>query len=279
MSKSPLLPVSIILILNLGLVVVATNSFTKTCYAPDGTPSGDDFLPCIMTGNVDGSEFLPGLPLCPTNLIIVFSVCCGTNRTSNLGECLTNGLCLNVESGDYFFDYCTDPTWQSPNCLPKDTCTNSTTGGLASLYVEMTQCSDGSWCCGSNNFTDCCTPELGFHLKDNLVTFDTPNATTAACIASPVVTLTTTATATATVTTQSKDGSKIAGVVVGFSFLAIFGSFGGFYIGLMRGQRMGGNRIDTACKVIVCKPPRVGAHEAHGIAISELGDNYVRKPR
>lgn len=58
MSKSSLVSVSLIFILELTFVVLATNSFTKTCYAPDGTPSSADFLPCIMVGNVDSSKFL-----------------------------------------------------------------------------------------------------------------------------------------------------------------------------------------------------------------------------
>jgi len=90
------------------------------CYAPDGSVSpGDGYLPCINTLNVD-------------------SMCCVLNVTalkeinepaSDADQCAINGLC-QMANGQFARNYCTDSTWQSPNCL------NICTGGEVSLTSQ-----------------------------------------------------------------------------------------------------------------------------------------------
>ena len=184
---------------------------------------------------------------------------------------MPNGLCLNGNKNAYFRDYCTDKTWASPNCLPRETCSYQE---LGSGFVEMTQCADGSWCCGAKNFTDCCAKNLGFALKAELVTFN----------AAPV-TLSTTATALSTTylyagatglpTISTPIASKEAGitwtdgmvklmigVTVGLAILSIVGTVAGFWAGLRRGRGRSGNDypfLQETAKLSYTQSPDIGA--------------------
>ncbi|KAH8595237.1 hypothetical protein B0O99DRAFT_687080 [Bisporella sp. PMI_857] len=227
-------------------------SITKAtiCYAPDGKSiASPDFQPCIA---VDG----------------VHSMCCGIVRDSNLDICQPNGLCLNTGKNSHFRDYCTDKTWSSPNCVPKTTCSD---GVLGSSFIEMTACSDGSWCCGANNVTNCCNKKLGFQLKEQLVTFnadatdeegevETITATTTALSTTTVTATVTSAPTSAaavgtgesnnnsnssndlTKTVTEKDTSGmvdravVIGLGVGLAMLALTGTAGGFYVGRRNGS-------------------------------------------
>src|SRR4051812_11258160 len=105
--------------------------------------------------------------------------------------------------------------------------------------MQMTQCTDFTWCCGEQNFTDCCNKGLGFTLADNLVTFSLPNATDSAT-ASPA-TATVTVTSTPAPTGQGKekagvDSKVVVGVAVGLAILMVLGTVGGFWAGLRRGR-------------------------------------------
>lgn len=96
-SKSPSLLGIALLFLQMQSFVVA-----RTCYAPDGTTAESRFMPCL---GFDGVE----------------SMCCGTN-SSKPDFCQPNGLCYYPRENTYWRNYCTDKTWSSPNCLPKDLC-------------------------------------------------------------------------------------------------------------------------------------------------------------
>jgi hypothetical protein len=110
--------------------------------------------------------------------------------------CLTNGLCQN--GGNYYRDFCADPTWKSPNCLSKDTCGDCD-------YVQLTLCSDGSWCCGVGNYTACCNAGLGFQLAENLVEFVTSGTSVSPSVtAGPITTVTAITTAIATASEKSQ---------------------------------------------------------------------------
>jgi hypothetical protein len=89
------------------------SSITRICYNRDGTPITDiAYQPC----NNDTSRD---------------SVCCGTNHQgagqTNVADdvCEANGLCQNYESFDgtnegvklWWRQGCTDPTWESAECL------------------------------------------------------------------------------------------------------------------------------------------------------------------
>jgi len=117
----------------------------------------------------------------------------------------------------------------------------------------MTQCTDGTWCCGARNFTNCCDQKLGFELKAELVTFNAEPVTVSVTQSSvPTVTVAVTqssilkvteaaAAATSTViqvvyrTRDDKSTStKITGLTIGLVLAAIVGAGAGY--GLGRGK-------------------------------------------
>ncbi|OBT93560.2 hypothetical protein VE01_08363 [Pseudogymnoascus verrucosus] len=121
-----------------------------TCYNPDGSKiTNPAFQPC-------------------NQVVGKFSMCCGTNWTGGVvmpDTCQENGLCLNsFENAPlYWRGSCTDPTWKSPNCL-SNLCTTDGDAGVdgsaAAQNVALTECSDGSWCCGGGN-DSCCKDGTG----------------------------------------------------------------------------------------------------------------------
>ena len=84
-------------------------------------------------------------------------------RSSYPNRCLSDGLCSG--GGHVFRDSCTDPTWKSPFCLQLCTVGNgyaamaTGAGGefidYAQTDVQVSDCNDGSYCCGSGNTTWC----------------------------------------------------------------------------------------------------------------------------
>lgn len=103
-------------------------------------------------------------------------MCCALNRSSFPDQCLSNGLCGG--GGHVFRDSCTDPTWKSPLCLQlciegsgnassdmgisEDTVLN-----YSSSDVQVTDCNDGSYCCGADN-TTCCSRGDGIRIASIL---------------------------------------------------------------------------------------------------------------
>ena len=158
------------LLLYLFLTSAASVAGLSDCYLPNGTalPLSSAYEPCIATENV-------------------FSMCCVLNVTAlealgfteaRLDTCLPNGMCQAPASvGGFARDMCTDPTWKSPNCL--NICVGGSVspvfssspnlrltiqgGGTAEDASALTQCTDGSWCCGSKN-TACCNNNQGFQV-------------------------------------------------------------------------------------------------------------------
>src|SRR3954454_18358100 len=100
--------------------------------------------------------------------------------------------------------------------------------------MQMTQCTDFTWCCGTQNFTDCCNKGLGFTLADSLVTFSSANSTDAVPVSS--ATATTTVTATPAAEKVGVDSNVVVGVAVGLGILMVLGTAGGFWAGLRRGR-------------------------------------------
>jgi hypothetical protein len=111
------------------------------CYAPDGktVAPNDSFVPCNKLGVTQRG---------------VFSSCCLLDgEPDNRDLCATSGLCLN--RGIVRREYCTDPSWTSPACVKL--CVDPQWGGSVNGSVEMTPCTDGTFCCGHNNLTCCGT--------------------------------------------------------------------------------------------------------------------------
>ncbi|ELR07377.1 hypothetical protein GMDG_08392 [Pseudogymnoascus destructans 20631-21] len=132
------------------------------------------FLPAIVQAtcyNPDGSEITnPAFQPC-NQVVGKFSMCCGTNWTGGVvmpDTCQENGLCLNSFENKplYWRGSCTDPTWKSPNCLANLCATDGDAGvdgSAAAQNVAVTECSDGSWCCGGRN-KSCCKDGTGIKI-------------------------------------------------------------------------------------------------------------------
>jgi ABC-type Fe3+ transport system permease subunit len=85
--------------------------------------------------------------------------------------------------------------------------------------VILTHCSDGSWCCGTNNLTSCCDRNLGFQIAASIPPY----------AASATAGFTATATATVSSTSIPSSGQSNAnnslgiglGVALGIVLLAV----------------------------------------------------------
>ncbi|KAF4624829.1 hypothetical protein G7Y89_g13343 [Cudoniella acicularis] len=196
----------------------------KTCYAPDGIteadgPQSDGWLntagiykPCISIYGID-------------------SMCCKTNVTDDtIDTCMPNGLCLS--RGSWYRDYCTDPTWESPNCLPKTMCSDSQATGTA----QVTNCPDGTFCCGDPSAECCNNGAVKYTLLPTLVQFATASTAT---FSNSTMSTTTPISSTSPASSSSPDTFKV-GMSVGFSLgvLAIVGSMVGFWLGQRRGRHI-----------------------------------------
>ncbi|KAF4120084.1 hypothetical protein GMORB2_3495 [Geosmithia morbida] len=129
--------------------IAAVGLFTRassaeiSCFAPDGKTLADNetYVPCNKLGiQQDGIE----------------SSCCRLDGKADERDlCAATGLCLN--GGVLFRGYCTDKTWKNPACV--DVCTDPKKHGSSNGSVEITPCTDGKYCCGSNNLACCGTDE------------------------------------------------------------------------------------------------------------------------
>lgn len=163
-----------------------------TCYAPDGTAVTDpSYQPCI-------------------SIVDEFSMCCRLNDTDP-DQCLPNGLCYWASRQEYWRDYCTDETWESPNCLSNLTCDSMVSGrivcpgpwqlcflmiydmltivllqngGSSNGTARLHRCPNGTYCCGWTD--DCCTPVGELSLKATLVAIG--NNSSSAASATPTTT-------------------------------------------------------------------------------------------
>ncbi|RAK96161.1 uncharacterized protein BO80DRAFT_417316 [Aspergillus ibericus CBS 121593] len=187
-------------------------SATKTCYAPDGTPVEDDiYVPCIAIKGVQ-------------------SMCCRLNDTDP-DECLTSGLCYTSKVGykGYWRDFCTDETWESPNCLSKSIC-NTTSGGNSSWTSFLTYCHGDQYCCGDDG--SCCSTDDVFTINETLVTIGD--------VATATVTATNSANVNGTNSGSSDESTKLAiGLGVAIPLTAIAGAMlgAGFLWGRKQTQR------------------------------------------
>ncbi|PYH72175.1 uncharacterized protein BO88DRAFT_476686 [Aspergillus vadensis CBS 113365] len=120
----------------------------SSCYAPDGSlVDSSIYQPCVSISGVH-------------------SMCCKLND-ADPDTCDPSGLC-QTSGGAYYREFCTDQSWNSTNCLPKDICGNQN-GGNSDWTYQLTNCGDGSWCCGST--TACCNTYETFTLDSALLKF------------------------------------------------------------------------------------------------------------
>ncbi len=152
--------VSFLAFVTLASLLLRCRADEVTCYAPDGitVAPNDSYVPCNKLGITQQG---------------VYSSCClldGDPQARDL--CAQSGLCLR--GGIIQREYCTDKQWKSPACVPvcldpkvrsstpinpqmSHNHANSSTqwGGSVNGTVELTPCTDGTFCCGKNNLTCC----------------------------------------------------------------------------------------------------------------------------
>ncbi|KAL3254252.1 hypothetical protein ABHI18_009056 [Aspergillus niger] len=183
------------------------------CYAPDGSPIVNTiYQPCISISGVH-------------------SMCCMLN-SADPDKCDPTGLCL-TSGGRYYREFCTDQSWNSTNCLPKDICGDQN-GGNSDWTYQLTSCGDGLWCCGSST---CCNTHETFNLNPNLVKLDLNSNSSLSATTVPTITVTVIPTEDSS---SNKDESqmltKIAiGVGVGVPLACI--AIGMFGLGCLLGSR------------------------------------------
>ncbi|KAL8760129.1 MAG: hypothetical protein Q9199_000266 [Rusavskia elegans] len=130
-------------------------------------------------------------------------MCC---RTSSTDTCRSDGLCDSSWDGNTWRVFCTDPTWQAPNCVKLCLDLGGTDGNgkqLARLFftgtrdltvvctgnigtsVHVTPCQDGSYCCGAGTAANtCCAQGKGVFIdKHGQTTTANPSSSSSRSIA------------------------------------------------------------------------------------------------
>ncbi|KAL8947426.1 MAG: hypothetical protein Q9222_006294 [Ikaeria aurantiellina] len=94
-------------------------------------------------------------------------MCCALDSTDT---CRGDGLCDSTWDNNIWRDFCTDPTWQAPDCLK--ICLvgseNQIEMGNVGSSAKITQYPDRSHCCGVGPNADaCCSNKNGFRIARN----------------------------------------------------------------------------------------------------------------
>ncbi|KAL0934905.1 uncharacterized protein CTRU02_209496 [Colletotrichum truncatum] len=185
------------------------------------------------------------------------SMCCNVAGD----RCQPNGLCWNEEHKQLWRESCTDPTWQSHKCLKLCISDEYDSGGIpaSGMDVLVTQCADGSYCCGNDqNATECCKLGKGVRIVDGeVITSSALSSSTlgpttipiSSMLSSAISSATTTPTATDSETEDKKETSNShAGVIGG----AVGGGVGAMVLVIAalffwhRRKKAGGMRGDNA---------------------------------
>ncbi|KAL8679079.1 MAG: hypothetical protein Q9186_004619 [Xanthomendoza sp. 1 TL-2023] len=181
MSLLSRFPRPLVLFLSLGLFSLSVAAAGTTCYYPNGTAAIDS-----------------NWPYEPCKRNTPESMCC---RKGSTDTCRSDGLCDSGWDGNTWRDFCTDPTWQAPNCIKL--CLDymgedgdGNTGGT----VRVTPCQDGSYCCGAGTkANNCCANGNGVWIaKDGQTTNVKPTSATSRRSAAASSTLSTSLTTTST---------------------------------------------------------------------------------
>ena len=161
---------TILTILIYGSLVFGQGTQQPICYHPDGSAAPVAYQPCNTAANN--------------------SMCCATNRSSFVNECRPDGLCKQLDQGYIWRESCTDPTWKAKECLHLcDTGTGMICIASRKTIAEgelvetsnypgdvfITVCTDGRYCCGSQN-TACCNNHQGYWIVNGVVTNIKPSS-------------------------------------------------------------------------------------------------------
>lgn len=106
-------------------------------------------------------------------------MCCRTNDNNYPDICRTDGLCQETEQDVIWRESCTDPTWQSPQCLRL--CIDGAGFGNDNI---ITFCSDQSICCGYQNMSCCGTKQAVWISNGQIVTTSPGPSTTSQIVSS-----------------------------------------------------------------------------------------------
>ncbi|KAF6843235.1 hypothetical protein CMUS01_02278 [Colletotrichum musicola] len=128
-----------------------------SCFVPNGTERH------LLNNGVDDT-YRPCSPLSEGH-----TMCCNTQPGD---QCRDDGLCWNPRMRFLWRESCTDRTWESPRCLKLCINGEARTGGYPSsqMDVRITECPDGSLCCGKpDEAIACCTAGTGKRIVNGQV--------------------------------------------------------------------------------------------------------------
>lgn len=193
-------------------VLLLPSVFSSACYFADGAEdTSAQIAPCPSLYNT--------------------KMCCWLNDLTNPDACTTQGLCLSNSSNvPFWVDACTDINW-GDGCSPlgKICCSlplppppttsppqknnlklifSAVANSTESIYHPLTQCSDGSFCCGNEN-TTCCLAGHGYHLDGSGKILATASASSIITSATTTTYTTVTATSAVSATNTSNKGAII----------------------------------------------------------------------
>lgn len=131
------------------------SSVHATCYLPNGN---EHTMPNVKFFECDSSQ--------------KYTMCCGTGD-----RCRSDGLCDSLFYERVFRNGCSDPTWQSPNCVKlcdsgflDISIWNGLVKDLSNSGVPVTVCKDGSYCCGDGTMAEtCCAFKEGVFIVNGSV--------------------------------------------------------------------------------------------------------------
>ncbi|KAE9971349.1 hypothetical protein EG328_005710 [Venturia inaequalis] len=220
---------------SLVLLLLATCSqlTNASCFLPNGTD-----INRLRLGPVPYDRWLP----CNNN----GGMCCRLNDT-NPDTCTDQGLCHNDVAPTLWRESCTERDWGGA-CL--QLCVGASginTGNpnwpngtpLRNSHVPLTQCQDGSLCCGYNN-TNCCSRSQGSFIVNGQVSTSNPSSSTTTTTGTSA----TSSPASSSPSTSSRNTGAIAGGVVG-GVVGLLVVLGAVWWGL-RGRKRGDvDTVDT----------------------------------
>ncbi|KAI4238025.1 MAG: hypothetical protein LQ349_001407 [Xanthoria aureola] len=128
-------------------------------------------------------------------------MCC---RRSSTDTCRSDGLCDSSWDSNTWRVFCTDPTWQAPNCVKLCLGLDGNDGdGDSGGSVQVTPCQDGSYCCRTGTkANNCCAQGQGVFIDKNGQTTDANPSSTSSL---------STATSSSVSTTQTTSSTSLPG--------------------------------------------------------------------
>ncbi|KAF1993973.1 hypothetical protein P154DRAFT_625045 [Amniculicola lignicola CBS 123094] len=115
------------------------------------------------------------------------AMCC-RQTDINPDDCRDDGLCYQPTTGKIWRIACTDQSWQSEHCLKLCTLKygNNGIGPASDEHIIVSQCLDGSFCCGDwEDAEPCCDKKQGVWIVNGQIQNSNPNPEPASSQAPP----------------------------------------------------------------------------------------------